>query len=284
MSKKPTKPMLLTMRCILEGVEFDATPQTINALKKRKLIDSASKLTYTGRCMAIRAQPLNKQCISMNIGYAKIELPTSSLSPEFAALKYFSEKGYRGISAEGTPILLLIKATILDFLAKNSEFETREDCCRRYTEAHLQRHLDKRSEIIDQIAKTKRRHIRRNLNEILSVYEPPSPNKGLSINLLLELYELLGTESITAIATLMLDDPYEYRKGWPDLIIWWKNNLRWIEVKTTDKFHDSQITTIGRFQHTLPGTIEVAKVITVKRTSWFSKFTKIKNETPSDEA
>lgn len=172
----------------------------------------------------------------------------------------------------------------MDFLAKNSEFESREDCCRRYTEAHLQIHVDKRSEILEQIAKTKRRHIRRNLKEILSVYDPPSQNKGLSVNLLFELYELLGTESITAIAALMLDDPYEYRKGWPDLIIWKKNNLRWVEIKTTDKLHDSQITTIGRFKHTLPGAIEVAKVITVKRTSWFSKFTKIKNGTLSDDA
>jgi hypothetical protein len=42
------------------------------------------------------------------------------------------------------------------------------------------------------------------------------------------------------IFDVFINDPYEYRRGWPDIVVVKPNIVRFYEVKTRDRLHDSQ--------------------------------------------
>ena len=66
--------------------------------------------------------------------------------------------------------------------------------------------------------------------------------------MLVELFENLGLENIFRIAEKFSENPYQYRKGWPDLTIWKDGEVRFLEVKgPRDKMHSSQITILTNF-------------------------------------
>lgn len=273
MSSKLSTLMKAALKSMADSDEFVGSKRTMQSLRKRGLVDESSCLTENGMQTAIALLPLSRQCALLGIEFEEIELPRDSAGPEALAYSYFLKKKYKGICAEGTPILLLIKAAILDFVSEQSSFESREDCCRRYTEAHLQVHIQKASEILRLVAGSKRRVIKRNLIEILKAHESPGISIGLEIRPLLELYELIGPSGLSEVTQIFLEDPYGYRKGWPDLVLWKDNYPRWIEIKTSDKLHASQISTIRRFKGTPAGTFEVAKISYTARRSIFQRIT-----------
>ena len=56
---------------------------------------------------------------------------------------------------------------------------------------------------------------------------------------------VVGLENLAKIANLLCQDPHAfYSRGWPDLMILGPNEFRFVEVKTTDKLHRSQIITM----------------------------------------
>lgn len=73
---------------------------------------------------------------------------------------------------------------------------------------------------------------------ILSIYP------DLNIDILSALYNSMDKITIKKIAYKFSENPYGYRSGWPDLVISKGNLIQFIEVKTTDKLHDSQLYTI----------------------------------------
>ena len=60
--------------------------------------------------------------------------------------------------------------------------------------------------------------------------------------MLLGLLNALGRKKIHEIAEQFARDPYQYRKGWPDLTIWRKGEARFLEVKAPgDRLRSSQL-------------------------------------------
>ncbi|WP_371264495.1 VRR-NUC domain-containing protein, partial [Salmonella enterica] len=53
---------------------------------------------------------------------------------------------------------------------------------------------------------------------------------------------------------------YQYRSGWPDLTLIRDKSIKFVEVKTTDNLHKSQLTTIPVILDVLPNTIVVCRV------------------------
>ena len=62
------------------------------------------------------------------------------------------------------------------------------------------------------------------------------------------------------VAKKFSEDPYTYRSGWPDLIIVKGKEVKFIEVKTTDKLHKSQLVTIPTFRKIIPYDFSVCRV------------------------
>jgi hypothetical protein len=60
--------------------------------------------------------------------------------------------------------------------------------------------------------------------------------------------------------SVFFSDPYAYAKGWPYLTLVEVGEVRFIEVKTTDRLHISQIITIGKMKRAAGLGITVARV------------------------
>ena len=57
----------------------------------------------------------------------------------------------------------------------------------------------------------------------------------------LELLAVAGVDLLHRIATIFATNPYEYRRGWPDITMWKDGQLRFVEVKAPgDRLGKSQ--------------------------------------------
>jgi len=75
------------------------------------------------------------------------------------------------------------------------------------------------------------------------------------------LFDATDKEVFVAVASKLAEDPYTYRNGWPDLTLIKDKEVFFIEVKTTDKLHESQLITIPEMRSILPFKFSVCKVV-----------------------
>lgn len=90
--------------------------------------------------------------------------------------------------------------------------------------------------------------------------EVSARSPGLTSDIMSALFISIGAERLANIAAAIFEDPYLYRSGWPDLTITNGSNMHWVEIKTTDRLHISQIITISRMKTLLPGEIRVVQL------------------------
>jgi hypothetical protein len=74
------------------------------------------------------------------------------------------------------------------------------------------------------------------------------------------LFNSLGSETLAQITEAIMEAPYSYRAGWPDLTMTNGDTMLWAEIKTTDRLHMSQISTLDRMKSLLPGEIRVVHI------------------------
>lgn len=210
----------------------------------------------------------------LGIGYVDITLnqgtaPKTWLSPEsgypvnveYAVLSLFRMEGWRGYSGEGGLILNLIKAmsfeefpirhrsTYIEALyAQNVAFD--ED---RYPTNFLLNNV-KSATILTIEKNYKLMTCSGILIEKYNGYTCISSESildefpGLELWMFTELYSLAGNELMHNIASIFAKNPYEYRKGWPDITMWKNGELRFVEVKTPgDRIRSSQRTIVNEF-------------------------------------
>jgi len=233
---------------------------SLNALKDRGLIDESNVITSYGSRYAISKLPLIKQCNELNL-----ELETLKLSytgrPEPALLSYYKNLGYEGVSTEGIGILTVLKALMLDKLAELNSFNERDDACTRYLEAQFTILEDKTNEIIPTIRTTTKDRFVSNFQEIIAKPFIALEYPELSIDFATTLFDATDKEVFVAVASKLAEDPYTYRNGWPDLTLIKDKEVFFIEVKTTDKLHESQLITIPEMRSILPFKFSVCKVV-----------------------
>jgi hypothetical protein len=171
---------------------------------------------------------------------------------ESASLSHFSQEGWRGYSGEGALILNLIKA------AAFSELPDRHRAT--YTEAifsgnvqpsdriELKRLLDGvlRSDL-EQVSRIFRQMAAPRVSDGLDYFDSSMLDYFPHLRewQFIELFENLGKSRLHDIAQAFSADPYEYRKGWPDLTLWRKGRVVFKEIKAPgDRLHASQRKTI----------------------------------------
>lgn len=252
--------MRAALRATLKGEGLAASHSTSKALLQRELIDKQGALTTEGWVVAVRLVPLKEQCGYLGIEYSQIDGLDFKGAPERAAYQYYQTRGYLGGYCEGGVILLLIRSAALPVLARLNTFGSRRDACTRFTEAQLTIHTDRSEEILAAISKASHRQVKRRFREIYSHSFVRETYPGLSAESITKLFRAIGAETLTRITSAMMKDPYRYRSGWPDLTMTNNNHLLWCEIKTTDKLHDSQISTLRHMRSVLPGSIGVTRL------------------------
>jgi hypothetical protein len=186
-----------------------------------------------------------EQIITMKEGKNWIINNNKCRSPEDAALAYFKLKGYSGSKGEGRTLLLMFKAITLDLLDSINIFKDRQDAIRRYFEAQCIIHHDKRDRFVKYIRLSRLTNVAKNLEEIYSdkfvKYAYPNTDRET----VMALFNLLSVEVIESIFNIFFSDPYKFRKGWPDLTVYKNNDIKFVEVKTTDILHQSQLNVVN---------------------------------------
>jgi hypothetical protein len=193
---------------------------------------------------------LQKQCAFIGLDYREISLSYFE-KPEKALLKHFIKQGFIGSSNEGFDVQILLKALMLDKLEEYNTFKCRQDACCRYLGAQfiiLEKHIQ---EIIESIKTVSSKKFALNLDEILNQSFIQDYHPNTSFEVAMNLFCLTDINIWINLAYKISENPYDYCKGWPDLIVIKDKNIEFIEVKTTDKLHTSQLNTIPMLKKAL---------------------------------
>ena len=220
---------------------------TINALVKRGLLDEDASLTQLGAITAIGCLPLEKQCRSIAIPYNTLSWDSAS-NPEFYAYNILVQQGYVGSYCEGGGFGTAIKALCLGELTRASIFydtciDAREDACLKGVVALSHIEKSKLEDIFRQILHTPRAQFIAAFSEIISYSAIREWYPGLTLEFAEALFDTVPKEHFIRLAKWISLD-HTHRNGWPDLTLIKDGRLKFIEVKTTDKLHHSQLVAI----------------------------------------
>jgi hypothetical protein len=83
---------------------------------------------------------------------------------------------------------------------------------------------------------------------------------GITETLIIQVLECLGRHRLENIAAVFLKDRWLYSKGWPDLLLIRNGNIRFVEVKTSDKLHISQLIVMPEMMKAANLTFEIEKI------------------------
>lgn len=159
--------------------------------------------------------------------------------PEDAALAHFQSLGWQGVACEGKAVLLLMKAACLDTLTRVNEFGSRTDASISSFEGQAFIHKDHEIKILSDIGSAGVDLIRKNLQDIFSQPNYSMLYPDLDLEVMLDLWRAITPTDLKLFAKHIFEE-HGYRAGWPDLTLVRQGQLRFVEVKTTDKLHASQ--------------------------------------------
>ncbi len=199
------------------------------------------------------AAPLVDQCQALGLPLEHLALDrtangwvvgqTAFKKPEEATLAVFRRQGFVGTSCEGAAPLMLMKCAALDFLASINPFSGRNDACLRFFEAQCIMFADRRQEIISAIRSATTIDIQAHFQEITSLEKYKRLYPEMDETAMLRLWEAITPVGVSQLAERVVADP-GLRAGWPDLTLERGGEVRFVEVKTSDKLHNSQRTVI----------------------------------------
>lgn len=155
---------------------------------------------------------------------------------------------------------MLMKCAALNFLARVNTFNSRSDACMRYFEAQCSIFQCHANDIVAEIQGATETDICRHFAEIRSEANYRSLYPEINVDGLVALWNAIGAEGWARIAEAFIQAPYHYRAGWPDISIARGDQLRFVEVKTTDKLHLSQKQTISDLLLPLGLSVSVVKL------------------------
>lgn len=199
--------------------------------QKASLLDQCSEIGWS--LTDVLAQKHDKRIWSMDGGLAGL--------PEEVVGQMYTSYGASVSFCEGGSALLLMKAAALETLARLNTFNDRADAVTRYLEAQMTILAEHTSEIIETVRTITPDALVRNVNELTANPTLKSFFPRVNEGFMLELYEQLGNDKLADILLAFSTAPYDYRSGWPDLILIKDGAMKLIEVKTSDKLLDSQL-------------------------------------------
>ena len=257
--QKLTKQMTESLTSLyLNVANLNINKSTFKSLLNRSLINNDGSITAIGKRYVIANMPLSRQCLEMSLELHEIEL-LSNDCPEIALLKHFQSQGYVGSSLEGFAILTVLKALMLDRLEKYNFFESRADACTRYLESQFIILKDKSDELILSIRETYKDAFIKNFHEIISQPFIRSEYPQLTIEFAVAVFDTVETDTFIKLATQLAQEP-SFRNGWPDLTLIKNNVIQFVEVKTNDKLHNSQLVTIPILREISSSKISVCRL------------------------
>jgi len=186
-----------------------------------------------------------------------------NLNPEEVAARAVIAAGGDCSWCEGGSINLLLKAATLPVLVRRNLFSDRQDAIRRFLEAQLTILSEFGQELIDCSVTIPPVELRSNILEICSDGFIQDCYPRVRAAFVCTLAEAVSVDLRARMLKTYLVKPYDYRAGWPDLTVIDRDGLSFIEVKTTDYLHESQVRFAGEVASTLGLRCKVVQVIPI---------------------
>lgn len=230
----------------------------------------------TGEADAKRAGPkpgrIRKQADRMGIDHELVLLEKGEArswrfddrqgwtSVEKAALAYYHAQGWSGAASEGGLILTLLKAASFEQLQARHA-DTFVEALYAQNVAFAQDRFDP-AELVATIRRSTATQVMANWKVISATaghspaYYPHVTGEDVS-----GLFDALGPDRLAEIASVFATAPYDLRSGWPDLTLWKRGAVRFVEVKApSDSFHATQARLISKVLLPLGFSIALAEV------------------------
>jgi len=230
----------------------------LNELEKANDIQHITEADEIARELQFSHLPLKYQCASLGIPLNNLELEktpagwlvngTTFKKPERAALKYFQLQGYQGTCCEGYGAMDLMKCACLDLFKRGTRIDgykagkaeiRRSASCTLFV-AQCDLYDNNPEEIIEFISKASDDLMRNNIQEFISEGGPTVFHDIVSEQDYWAIWKAFGALALARLATGLLKDSWHLQFGWPDLIITRDGDIKFIEVKTIDRLHESQ--------------------------------------------
>ena len=262
--KKLTKNMEIILRDAYAGENINGANRTyLKGLISRDLLSDDLSLTEQGRLHSLCRLPLVSQCEDIGVPMQTMEWDKSE-KPEIWVSNYYSELGLVNAYCEGGAIGLVIKGLCLDALTRTSYFygsdiSAREDACLGGIVTLASKSEIELSEIIAAIHGTNKSKYLSACEEILSYPMISEWYPGVTMAFVDKMYEALSKSEYERIARWVAVDS-AHRNGWPDITLIKDGRACFVEVKTTDKLHHSQLITIPSLLGLLDSSIKVLKL------------------------
>lgn len=183
------------------------------------------------------------------------------LTPEEVVVRAMTAAGGDCSWCEGGSINLLLKAATLPVLARRNIFNDRQDAICRYLEAQLTILSEFGTELVDCVTTISSADLEGNVREICADPFIKGAYPSVREDFVCRLAKAVPVELRARMLQTYLIKPYDYRSGWPDLTVISNDGLSFIEVKTTDKFHESQLRFAGEVAGNLGLKCKVVQVV-----------------------
>lgn len=163
------------------------------------------------------------------------------VGPEELVASRVADQGRNCSWCEGGSINILMKAAALDALAARNPFASREDAVRRNFEAQCTILKESSAELLSCMRQVSSMRLRANIVEVCTDPFVREAYPRVREDFLVPLADAMGIDLLIRVAVAFMQKPYDYRAGWPDLTVIEPTGVSFIEVKTTDRFHASQL-------------------------------------------
>lgn len=254
-SKRLSPQMRQTLRSLARG-EPSNNSRSIAALTRRNLCSTDGSLTPLGRARGIGLLPLVEQCRLLNL---ELEVLTCAWSgrPEDEAASRLAPGAAWAFADEGRMVHALLHAIVLPTLRRvaldawSDEARARSYLYNHY--AGYQFFLEDEPNLPAMMRQAVLafdaddfRESWRTLSRWNRGMFTEHPASSTSPEVALQVVRAIGLPTLAAVLRAEMEVPYAFFRGWPDLTLPTRNGtgVRFVEVKTTDRLHFSQIVTI----------------------------------------
>lgn len=222
-----------------------------------------------------RKSALEKQCELISWSFSSVTAVYSEsgswsfngsygLRPEEVVAQTMSNHDCICSWCEGGSINLMLKAASLSVLIRRNTFQDRSDAIRRYLEAQLTILSQYSDEIVECARSITHADLIRNIKEICADDFLRDAYPRVREEFLFKLADKISVDLRIQLLEKYMLKPYEYRAGWPDLTVISSEGISFVEVKTTDRLHDSQMRFANEIAAPLQLRCEIVRVIPAK--------------------
>jgi len=212
-------------------------------LSQFAIIKAIQSMSLKGQCSAL-GWPLTTMTAHKKIGKkAWTTKLAKDLYPEQVVMFSVMSSGGKCSWCEGGSVNLMLKAAILEVLVSHNLYngEDREDAISGFLESHLTLLNNHKGELIDCAERISDSELKNNIAEVCSNSLIKEFYPRVREDFLHSLVENMSVDLRIRLLETYMVNPYGYRAGWPDLIVLNNGEISFVEVKTTDRFHDSQL-------------------------------------------